>query len=140
MGRVPALRAESIFYWIRQEKRKRRDALAKLESKIIYFYTEAKMNVKVEDEDHANLPPLPINEMRVEKEDEKDADWDEELTHWYNNENNIHKNNFQPPPTRSPDRTYASPPNTVNTVTRQPTILKDGAQIPSFLTDDFGKC
>ena len=58
MGRVPALRAESIFYWIRQEKRKRRDALAKLESKIIYFYTEAKMNVKVEDEDHANLPPL----------------------------------------------------------------------------------
>ena len=33
MGRVPALRAESIFYWIRQEKRKRRDALAKLESK-----------------------------------------------------------------------------------------------------------
>ena len=58
MGRVPALRAESIFYWIRQEKRKRRDALAKLESKIIYFCTEAKMNVKVEDEDHANLPPL----------------------------------------------------------------------------------
>ena len=96
MGRVPALRAESIFYWIRQEKRKRRDALAKLESKIIYFCTEAKMNVKVEDEDHANLPPLPINEMRVEKEDEKDADWDEELTHWYNNENNIHEDNFQP--------------------------------------------
>ena len=90
MGRVPALRAEYIFYWIRQEKRKPRDALAKLESRIIYFCTEAKMNVKVEDEDHANLPPLPINEMRVEKEDEKIDDWDEELTHWYNSENNFH--------------------------------------------------
>ena len=67
MCRVPALRAESIFYWIRQEKRKRRDALAKLESKLIYFYTEAKMNVKVEDENHANVPPLPTNEMEVEK-------------------------------------------------------------------------
>ena len=34
--------------------------------------------------------------MRVEKEDEKDADWDEELTHWYNSENNIYEDNFQP--------------------------------------------
>ena len=33
--------------------------------------------------------------MRVEKEDEKDADWDEELTHWYSSENNIHEDNFQ---------------------------------------------
>ena len=38
---------------------------------MIYFYTEANMNVEVEGEDHANLPPLPINEMKVEKEDEK---------------------------------------------------------------------
>ena len=48
------------------------------------------MNVEVEGEDHANLPPLPINEMKVEKEDEKIDDWDEELTHWYNSENNFH--------------------------------------------------
>ena len=38
-----------------------------MESKLIYFYTEAKMNVKVEDENHANVPPLPTNEMEVEK-------------------------------------------------------------------------
>ena len=49
MGRVPALRAESIFYWIRQEKRKRRDALAKLESKMI---TQSKIDMQkiVDDE------------------------------------------------------------------------------------------
>ena len=46
--------------------------------------------LKVEDENHANVPPLPINEMKVEKEDEKIDDWDEELTHWYNSENNFH--------------------------------------------------
>ena len=63
---------------------------------MIYFYTEANMNVEVEGEDHANLPPLPINEMKVEKEDEKDDNWGEELTHWNNSENNIHEDNFQP--------------------------------------------
>ena len=56
MGRVPALRAESIFYWIRQEKRKRRDALAKLESKMI---TQSKIDnimQKIVD-DVVGLPP-----------------------------------------------------------------------------------
>ena len=85
MGRVPALGAESVFYWIRQEKRKRRDAIAKLEAKMIYFYTEAKMTVK--DNDNVDLPPLQINDISKdeEKEDKQvvaDGNYtDDELMH-----------------------------------------------------------
>ena len=71
MGRVPALRAESIFYWIRQEERKRRDAIAKLEYKTMYFYTEAMKSKQAED---INLPRLPINdnsETKVDGENDK---------------------------------------------------------------------
>ena len=67
MGRVPALRAGSVFYWIRQEKRKRRDAIAKLEANTMYFYTETKRSMQMNVED-AHLPPLPISDFKNDDE------------------------------------------------------------------------
>ena len=63
MGRVPAfvVRAESVFHWIRQEKRKRRDTIAKREADMMYFYTQTKSVAKNASVDDTNLPPLPIN-------------------------------------------------------------------------------
>ena len=85
MGRVPALRAESVFYWIRQEKRKRKDAIAKLEYKTMYFYTEAMKSVKKDDGHEDDLPPLPVHSFTNEdNKDEKD----------YNDENINHEDNF----------------------------------------------
>ena len=60
MGRVPALRAESVFYFIRQEKRKRRDAIAKLEYKSFYFYSEAMKHMKKVDGDD----DLPLSDLQ----------------------------------------------------------------------------
>ena len=94
MGRVPApfMRAESVFSWIRQEKRKRRDAIAHLESKTMYFYTEAKSSMhsryeaianvetQVDEEEAVDLPPLPIHDIKNEDiEDEKDDNDDNHL-------------------------------------------------------------
>ena len=64
MGRVPALRAESVFYWIRQEKRKRRAAVAKLEEKTMYFYIEAKKSTSITHKEDSDLPPLPIHDIK----------------------------------------------------------------------------
>ena len=58
MGRVPALRAESVFYWIRQEKRKRRDAIVKLEAQI-----KAK---NVDKNNYSDHPPLPIKNAIID--------------------------------------------------------------------------
>ena len=98
MGRVPALRAESVFYFIRQEKRKRRDAIAKLEYKSFYFYSEAMKHMKKDDGDD-HLPPLPIHGFNIEEKkdetcDNNDNDVDEEMTHWYNSQNHQDENNF----------------------------------------------
>ena len=99
MGRVPALKAESVFYFLRQEKRKRRDAIAKLEYKMMYFYNEATMSMKsVIVDDDVDLPPLPIHEIKNEKEYEKE-DNDEhfifdELMQWHNSAEGDHEDNF----------------------------------------------
>ena len=103
MGRVPALRAEAtLVYFILDKTRKtktKRDALATLESKMVFFCTKANLRVRMEEDAYANVPQLPINELRVEKEDEKvdynDDDCDAELMHWYNSENNIREDIFQ---------------------------------------------
>ena len=98
MGRVPALKAESVFYFLRQEKRKRRDAIAKLEYKMMYFYNETKMNVKnmIVDGD-VDLPSLPIRETKkkeYEKEDNGKNCIDNELMQWHNNAGGDHEDNF----------------------------------------------
>ena len=99
MGRVPALKAESVFYFLRQEKRKRRDAIAKLEYKMMYFYNEATMSMKsVIVDDDVDLPPLAIHEIKNEKEYEKE-DNDEhfiidELMQWHNSAEGDHEDNF----------------------------------------------
>ena len=109
MGRVPAsfMRAESVFYWIRQEKRKRRDAIAHLEAKSLHFYTKAtsemqsryeaiaKLDTQMNEKEDVNLPPLPIIDFKKDvAEDVTDKDGDDELMHWYNNENDTHEDNF----------------------------------------------
>ena len=105
MGRVPALRAESIFYWIRQEKRKRRDAIAKLEYKTMYFYTEAQKRMHNESNSHivyqedGVLPPLPIRDIKCDevlKEFHSEPQVGTETIHVMNErkENNEDENNF----------------------------------------------
>ena len=110
MGRVPAsfMRAESVlFYWIRQEKRKRRDAIAHLEAKSLHFYTKAtsemqsryeaiaKLDTQMNEKEDVNLPPLPIIDFKKDvAEDVTDKNGDDELMHWYNNENDTHEDNF----------------------------------------------
>ena len=104
MGRVPAssMRAESVFYWIRQEKRKRRDAIAHLEAKSLHFYTKAtsevqsryeaiaKLDTQMNEKEDVELPPLPIIDIKKEvNECVTDDNDDDELMHWYNNENSI---------------------------------------------------
>ena len=60
----PRSRFPPRFYWTRQEKRKRRNMITNLESKMIFFYTQSKnvMN-DVVDEAEVHLPPWPIYEM-----------------------------------------------------------------------------
>ena len=109
MDRVPtsSMRAESVFYWIRQEKRKRRDAIAHLEAKTMYFYTEAKssmhsryeaiakMETQMNEKEEVDLPPLPIHEVNIEEQTDKNEDGvDGELFYWYNNQNCEDENNF----------------------------------------------
>ena len=116
MGRAPAsfMRAESVFYWIRQEKRKRREAVAKLDAKAMYFYIEAKKGTCITQVEDSDLPPLPIQDVKNDelikdfhseyhgvtesilvKNEETHNYEDDELMHWYNNENNNHEDNFQ---------------------------------------------
>ena len=124
MGRVPALKAEFVFYWIKQEKRKRRNAVANLEAKQIYFYKEAKLNAQHVVVDHeVDLPQSPFNstngahekepvefhnefhhgaepihtnygEQDCEKDCNADNGDDDELMHLYNNENNNNEDKF----------------------------------------------
>ena len=113
MGRVPAssMRAESVFYWIRQEKRKRRDAIAHLEAKSLHFYTKAtsemqsryetiaKLDTQMNEKEDVELPPLPIIDIKKEvNECVTDDNDDDELMHWYNNENSNHENDFYSDP------------------------------------------
>ena len=51
-------KAESVFYWIRQEKRKRRDAIVKLEAQI-----KAKI---VDKNNYFDHPPLPIKNAIID--------------------------------------------------------------------------
>ena len=109
MGRVPAsfMRAESVFYWIRQEKRKRRDAIAHLEAKSLHFYTKAtskmqsryeaiaKLDTQMNEKEDVELPPLPVIDIKKDvHEHVTDKNDDDELMHWYNNENNTNEDNF----------------------------------------------
>ena len=38
---------------------------------MVYFYTEANLRVRIEEDVYVDLLMLPINELKVEKEDEK---------------------------------------------------------------------
>ena len=112
MGRVPAsfMRADSVFYRIWQEKRKRREAVAKLDAKAMYFYIEAKKGTCITPVEDNDLPSLPIQDIKndelikefhseqhvgtesilVNNEETHNYE-DDELMHWYNNENNNHE-------------------------------------------------
>ena len=104
MGRVPALRAESVFYWIRQEKRKRREAVAKLECKTMYFYLEATKKrhnegtSQIVHKEDDNLPPLPLRDItcdEVFKEFHSEPHVGTEKIHVMNCEKEKDENNFQ---------------------------------------------
>ena len=103
MGRVPAsfMRAESVFYWIRQEKRKRREAVAKLDAKAMYFYVEATKSANITQVEDTDLPLLPIQGIKNDEfidefhsqhhvctesvhvmNEEIKNDEDDELIHW----------------------------------------------------------